>query len=445
MYLPLKIEKTMNDHAMQGTHIIAALSGGADSVCLLLCLMELSVKNGFSLSAVHVNHLLRGEESDRDEDFCRRLCERLGVALSVFHVDVRAQMRSYGCSVEETARRLRYDCFYKELEKFPRSFIATAHNICDNSETILFNLARGTGLKGICGIPYVRGQIIRPLLDCSRSEIEDYLNEKGQDFVTDSTNLSDDCSRNRIRHCVIPELMKINSGFFTAASRLSKITAETEDFFLKSLENVSNENLPDLHPALRKRYIGTILSENNVECSYERLCELDELVAQRKNARVDLSGDLFAVVKAGLLTVEKADNVKKNEICIKIDPYKEGEIFLPEFDKIVKIKRIINENSDMTSNVLKNLTYSFVNYGKIQGGVFLRCKRDGDTVMFKGRGFHTKLKKLYNELKLSPEERLSALVMEDSEGIFWSEYGGSADRVSDGDCGSFMGITVIRR
>ncbi|MDE7293582.1 MAG: tRNA lysidine(34) synthetase TilS, partial [Oscillospiraceae bacterium] len=181
-------------------HVVAALSGGADSVCLLLVLKKLRERLNFALSAVHINHNLRGEESDRDRDFCLRLCEREGIPIRVYSVNAAEYAEKKGYSTEEAARILRYDCFEKESERLSGALIATAHNMGDNTETVLFNLTRGTGVRGLGGIPYKRDNIIRPLLDVSREEIEKYLEAHGQDFVTDSTNLTDDYTRNRIRH-----------------------------------------------------------------------------------------------------------------------------------------------------------------------------------------------------------------------------------------------------
>ena len=175
------VKRTISDYMMLETseNVLVALSGGADSTALLLSLREL----GYPVRAFHLNHCLRGAESDRDEAFCRRLCEKLGVELTVERVDIAAAAGD--SAVEETARRIRY----ARLEHAAHGAkIAVAHNADDNLETMLFHLVRGTGAKGLTGIPPVRGRIIRPLIAVERSEIEAFLRERGQDFVTDSTN-----------------------------------------------------------------------------------------------------------------------------------------------------------------------------------------------------------------------------------------------------------------
>ena len=207
------------DMLRPGEAVLAALSGGADSVSLLLVLQSL----GYEVRAFHLNHCLRGAESDRDEAFCRALCAKRGVPLTVVRVDIAAL--SQGKAVEETARRERY----AQLEKAADGCkIATAHTADDNLETVLFHLVRGSGARGLAGIPPVRGNIIRPLLNAERREIEAFLRENGQDYVTDSSNLSDDYTRNRLRHSVLPVLREINPAAAQSALRLGQQLRQDE-------------------------------------------------------------------------------------------------------------------------------------------------------------------------------------------------------------------------
>ncbi|MGN0688267.1 MAG: tRNA lysidine(34) synthetase TilS, partial [Oscillospiraceae bacterium] len=213
-----KVKKALSDYNMtaMGDAVVIALSGGADSVSLLYALNSLSDELGITVSACHVNHGLRGEEADSDMHFCERLCERLGVELVVLKTDVRGVQRKHE-SIEEAARRVRYE-FFAEVSK--GKLLATAHNSNDSAETVLLNMMRGTGLKGLCGIPPVRGNIIRPLIYCTRQDVEDYCAENSLAYVTDKTNLCDDYTRNKVRHIILPEIMKINSGFLETASRM---------------------------------------------------------------------------------------------------------------------------------------------------------------------------------------------------------------------------------
>ncbi|MEG1849761.1 MAG: tRNA lysidine(34) synthetase TilS, partial [Oscillospiraceae bacterium] len=204
----------------QGDRVTVGLSGGADSVALLRVLLELSAPLGFSVWAGPINQQLRGEESRRDENFCRALCQRLGVPLSVESVDVAGYRAAHpGESVEMAARKLRYDAL-KAMCKGGK--LATAHTASDNTETLLINLARGTGPNGLCGIPPCNGPIVRPLLESTREQVEAYLATLGQDYITDSTNLSDDYTRNRIRHRVAAPLRDMHPTLELAVTRLTE-------------------------------------------------------------------------------------------------------------------------------------------------------------------------------------------------------------------------------
>ena len=225
------VKNTIERYSMinKGDTVIAAVSGGADSVALLYVLYSLKNELGFSLAACHVNHNLRGEESDGDERFVRRMCRFLDIPLYVASIKVN-DLRQKHDSLEECARRLRYE-FFDSISR--GKLIATAHTASDNCETILINMVRGTALSGICGIPVKRDNIIRPLLYNTRGDIERYCTENSLDYVTDSTNLSDDYTRNKIRHKVVPLLREINPALFGAISRLSQSVSDDDRYLDK--------------------------------------------------------------------------------------------------------------------------------------------------------------------------------------------------------------------
>lgn len=187
---------------------IVALSGGADSVCLLRMMKQL----GYRVEAAHCNFKLRGEESDRDEAFCRSLCEELGLALHIVHFDTREYASLHGVSIEMAARELRYGYFYQLAEALGAEDIIVAHHADDSIETMLINLLRGTGITGLEGIKPERGRIKRPLLCLTRREIENYLGEIRQEYVTDSSNMVADVKRNKVRLNLIPMLEDITDG-----------------------------------------------------------------------------------------------------------------------------------------------------------------------------------------------------------------------------------------
>ena len=215
---------------------LVALSGGADSVALLLCLKEL----GYRVEAVHCNFQLRGEESMRDERFCEELCQRENIPLHKVHFDTQAYADLHKVSIEMAARELRYHYFFQLKEALKAEGICVGHHKEDSVETILINLVRGTGLSGLMGIRPRKNDIIRPLLCVTRQEIEDYLRRHASTFVTDSTNLMDDVVRNKIRLNVLPQLAEINpsvtEAILTTANHLSDVEAIVQESLKEALE-----------------------------------------------------------------------------------------------------------------------------------------------------------------------------------------------------------------
>lgn len=196
---------------LSGGTVLVAVSGGADSMALLHFLLFHRADLPFScIEAVHVNHGLRGQEAQRDENFVRRCCNEWNVPLHVLSIDVKKEMKR-GEGIEEAGRRIRYAYFSSVASAMPRCRIATAHTLNDQAETVLFHLARGCGPDGLCGIPPVRGDIVRPFLCCTRREIEEYCAENGIEFITDSSNQELFYARNRIRKCVLPQLAAVHA------------------------------------------------------------------------------------------------------------------------------------------------------------------------------------------------------------------------------------------
>ena len=213
-----------------GLHLVA-LSGGADSVALLLILQRL----GYRIEAAHCNFHLRGEESDRDEDFVKSLCKRYGVPLHVIHFDTKEYASIHQVSIEMAARDLRYGYFRQLCQDLGAASVCVAHHRDDAVETLLMNLLRGSGIHGLTGIRPKNGQIIRPLLCVSREEIEEYLHSIGQDYVTDSTNLVDDVVRNKIRLRILPLLKEINPKVSENISKTAQYLCEAERVFDESI------------------------------------------------------------------------------------------------------------------------------------------------------------------------------------------------------------------
>ena len=249
----------------QGSRILCAVSGGADSMCLLHWLNELRETYGFSLFAAHFEHGLRGEESLRDAEFTAEQCRRLGISCSMGHGNVSAYAEQQRLGTEDAARKLRYRFLEETADRLNCDRIATAHNLNDNAETVLMNLCRGAGTRGLAGIPPVRGRLIRPLLQTSREEIEEYLTQHGIPHIEDSSNRTDSYTRNRIRHQMIPLLIRENPSFLKAIGRTTEILREDDaclcreaEAFLHTYENngtIPAKRLMELEPAVAVRVI----------------------------------------------------------------------------------------------------------------------------------------------------------------------------------------------
>ena len=222
-----------------GLHVVA-LSGGADSVALLLVLLRL----GYRVEAAHCNFQLRGDESNRDEDFVRQLCKDKGIAIHLIHFDTRTYAELHQVSIEIAARDLRYRYFEQLRQDIGADDICVAHHRDDAVETLLMNLLRGTGIHGLTGIRPRNGHIVRPLLDVSRQKIEEFLDSIGQSYVTDSTNLVNDVLRNKLRLDVLPLLKTINPKAAESIYRTACRMAEAEKVFDAAMESAKKRVCP---------------------------------------------------------------------------------------------------------------------------------------------------------------------------------------------------------
>lgn len=296
--------------------VVCGLSGGADSTALLLALKLVSGEFGFTTAACHLNHGLRGEDSDSDERFCTELCEKLEIPLYKRRENVREYSQKHD-SLEETARKVRYDFFEEALGHFgENAVLATAHNANDNAETVLLNLIRGTGLRGLCGIPRERGKIIRPLLDIERGEIEEFLAEKGQNFVTDKTNFSVEYTRNKIRAKLIPEILEINPSFLTTIGRMTKNLRADEQYFEETTEKVLEESktergyiaeiIDGCAEPIKVRAVKKILANGGVEPSALRIRTAISLLKKR-SARYNPCKNRFFTIRKGVCFMEEIE------------------------------------------------------------------------------------------------------------------------------------------
>lgn len=433
-----KIHEAIKRYNMirRGDRILAALSGGADSVTLLHYLFIYKDILGITVEAAHVNHMLRGKEADRDELFCRSLCEDMGIKLHVKRADVRKIAKDKGLSEELCGRNIRYE-FFDEIVNNSGMKIATAHTLSDSIETMIFNLARGTGLKGLCGIPPVRKNIIRPLINCYRSDIENYCKEHNLDYVTDSTNLEDDYSRNFIRHNILPQLKNINIEADKAIGRTIGWLRDDENYLSSMagdmLEKIKiDDNKYDIHDLIdcpvpiKRRVIAKILNNSCGNISSEHILELENLL--NKTGSVNLPKDLKAKVKDGFLIItsqnEDINNSARFNECI----IKQGESI--QFgEKTIYLQNLSIKDYNYLKFINKKLFYNCFDCDMIYGDYKCRTRLDGDYYHPVLKGCGKSLKKLFNELKISKEERTKRLILCDNNGIIWVEGIGIDERV----------------
>lgn len=380
-----------------GERVICALSGGADSVALLSVLLELRQTLEISVEAAHFHHNLRGAEADRDEEFCRSLCQKLEIPLHFAKADASAYGK--GSSVELTARELRYDFLYA----LPCDCIATAHNADDNTETVLQHMLRGSGLRGLCGIPPKRDRLVRPLLPVTRQEIEDYLAQRELPHALDSTNGEDFCQRNRLRHGVIPVLKEELPGLHRQVFRQTQLLRR-ENAFLDHLaekllqkaqkaEGYDRDILLDADPVLLDRALCVLLRQYYpANVAMEHIRGLGNVLrSESPSARLCLPYGLMACRRYNLLLVEEPKTWEFPSAELKIP----GETIIEEAG--VKICCFFCEKFQN----LANTPFHFaVKYDMIsQDRICVRQRQQGDRFLMDG-GFHKSLKKLIIEKKI---------------------------------------------
>ena len=398
-----------------------ALSGGADSVCLLLKMIE----EGRSVEAVHCNFHLRGDESDRDEAFVVSLCERLGVPLHRVHFDTREYAALHKVSIELAARELRYRYFEQLRRDIGAEAIMVAHHRDDNVETVLMNLVRGTGIRGMAGIRPVNGHILRPLLDMSRQDIEDYLEKKGETYVTDSTNLEDDATRNKFRHHVIPLLQSLNPKASENIHSTSLHIAEAEKILSWAIQE-AKRSVFSVEPSSAIIDVSSLLSFVSPSYLLNEICrdygftpsQSEDMLAASSSSHV---GATFLSPShiAAIATVA-------GSLCIQISPKTalQKEYRLPELG-IYRLSDGISlrlENTPITERfrISKSPDVATIDVNKVKFPLTLRPIRQGDRFTpFGMKG--TKLVSDYlTDIKCSVIDRQRQLVIQDATGmIIW--------------------------
>ena len=419
-----KVRKVLAElEVPQGSKIAVAFSGGCDSSALLHAVLSISESDDYTVCAIHINHCLRGDESDADEKFAKEICAEYGVEFHSFSVNVNEESVKSGESTELCARRLRYDVFDGFVEK--GWYVATAHTASDNAETVLFNLTRGTGIAGVCGIPHKRGRYIRPLIYCTRDEVEAYCKSNSLRYVTDSSNLTDDYTRNFIRHNVVPKLKDVNPSFEAAVSELTNQMKQIDDM----LDSMARALLSDCKckggytssalikaqmPVLTKAIRIAVFENTGKYPDSKKTYEICDIIKGGKVQFFDgwyaAGGKVFRIYK------EMAKCEKTAEVT-------DGQIRFGGF--VLNFETI----SQPVNNLLMQ---NAIDCDKIVGSAIVRCRKAGDSIRLKGRP-NKQIRKLMNEMHIPDVQRDSYPLVCDDVGVIFVQGGGVAERVLPDD------------
>ncbi len=393
---------------VSGKRVLCAVSGGADSMCLL----HLLKSAGIEVTAAHFEHGIRGEESIRDLNFVRDFCAGHDIAFVFEQAHVPAYAARHGMSMEEAARVLRYEFLEKSLKALHYDVIATAHNADDNAETMVFNLVRGSGTAGMRGIPRRRGNIVRPLIDCTRAQIESYLAQNAVPHVEDSTNRSDDYTRNLIRHRLMPVMREINPRFVQAAGRTAELSARDEDCLSRMADdfikaNYKEDSLPlaplaTLHPAVSSRVLRTLLPRLQME----HVDKLLGFVGENGLASLDIPGRTLRREQGRLYLspVEYRPLPQRS-----IEPGR--ALPLPECGLVLHSEICI-----YGGEVNELFKTSYLKYEMIGSNLRVTARADGDKLRPLGRGCTKSLKALFMEHKYPQHKRDCCPVIRDDNG-----------------------------
>ncbi len=409
------------------TPVLVGFSGGADSLALLHMLNTLRAKKTFPLYALHVHHGIRGAEADGDEAFCRRTAETLGVPFFSVRADVPALSRAWHLGIEESARRVRYEAFATCMKEQGIPLLVTAHHADDNLETMLFHMVRGSGLAGLCGIPETRrleeGYLCRPLLSVSRAEILAYCEANDLSYVSDSTNVNEDYTRNRMREHVIPALCRIHPGAVKNAARLAETLRSDNlclqsmaDWFLEELEedaSLALDKIAGAPDAVVNRALLTLFTHvsGGGRLEWIHLREL-RLLCQKgvPHSSLSLPCRTRGVIENGRLCFLPEAEARPALVEDYCTPLSEGRNHLSQTSV-----EILMESSQKAKNIYKNSILLILDSAKIKGTLRARSRRPGDRIRL--GGIHRSLKKIYCDRKISPTLRRRLPVLCDDDGI----------------------------
>lgn len=432
----------------KGDSVVIGLSGGADSVSLTAVLSEIAPLYSLKLYAVHLNHGIRGEEAKRDENFAKELCQRLGIEIFVFERDVTKEAAELSMTVEEAGRKIRYELFNEVLNKTGSSKIAVAHNLNDNVETVLMRLCRGTGIRGLGGIAPVRDNIIRPLIEVKRSDIEKYCAAKGLSFCTDSTNLVTDYTRNKVRLELIPWLENnLNPSVCEGINKTSVFMREEDEYLDNTAKtafkdcaegenSLSCTKLMKYDIAIRRRVVRLLFTryvKSLKDISAEHIQAVCALAESKSGSSVSLPYDLTARREFDIIVLQETQ------------PKVQGFRYELELGKPVFVRQmgafvaVYDKKQDISEKII------YTNCFKcdiIADRLCLRSRLEGDKIYLKGINGNKKIKKLFGDLKIGLEKRDGVPMLAAGSEVLW--IGEPVRRTSDkyrcGDGGLYFYI-----
>lgn len=399
-----KVERYINKHKLLNPSelYIVALSGGADSVALLLLLKNA----GFNVHAAHCNFRLRGAESDRDEVFCVELCHRLGVELHRVHFDTREYAELHKVSIEMSARELRYKWFEQLREDIGAAGICVAHHRDDSVETVILNMVRGTGVHGLVGIRPRNGYILRPLLCVSRDEIEGFLTSCGQKCITDSTNLEDEATRNKVRHHIIPELQQLNGKALENIQRMTERMAAVEEL----LDAYKAQTIVRKEDGIAIRKLDVL----NDYLLYELLADYGFNSAQASqiydSMRADSVGSVFSSADYDLLVDRE---------CLLVEPHLEPmkPFVIPETGTYILDEKHKIRVESGAFEVSKDPLVATLDASKVHFPLTVRRAEEGDWMVPFGMSGRKLLSDMMTDLKKSIFDKRKQIVVTDNQGI----------------------------
>ena len=444
-----RIEKFIQKYHMLtcGDRVIAGVSGGADSVCLFLMLLELREKIGFDLIAVHVHHGLRGESADKDQQFVEALCEQHRIPLEIFRVNLESIAKKRKQSLEEAGRMVRREAFDCVCQKYGGNKIALAHHQNDNAETLLWNLSRGTGLDGLGGIRPVNGKFIRPLLCMNRKEIEEYLTGRKQSYCIDETNAETDYTRNKLRHLVLPILEEqVNLAAVRHMNETMEQIWELQEYMQEQVEAAyqecvqehfekacwiqiqqnSFETFPELIKKMVIRKGMEQVGGKKRDLSHTHVDVVMELMNKQVGRTLDLPYEMHAKRNYEGVRLEKRKTYQSGEQK-KAEIIQEcmGKLNIPGetifADRNLKLRcKILEKPKNLSIKDIPQKIYTkWFDYDIIKSSLYIRTRQAGDTIVIDEKGHQKKLKNWFVDEKIPKEVRDSQLLLTEDNQILW--------------------------